>query len=142
MNQDFDIGGRKFKLGKIDAFKQFHIVRRVGPILADMLPALKDIAKAAKGGPDESEEMKLDQISKFVGPIMEGLSRLSDADADKVLFGLLSAVEVQHGGGSWAKVSNGTMLMMQDLELPVLLQLAGRAFMFNLSGFFAALPKQ
>lgn len=141
-DRDFSLGGRDFKLGKLDAFKQFHIVRRVAPILADLLPALKN----AQAGPGDlavmSEDKKLDMVGKFATPIMSGLSQLSDADAELVLYGLLSSVEMKQPAGNWARVATGTMLMIQDLELPQLLQIAGRAFMFNLSGFFAELPRQ
>lgn len=140
-DRDFEIGGRKFKLCKIDAFKQFHIVRRIGPLLSDLLPAMKGMQNQ-KNIEDLPEGDKLDLIAKFAGPIMNGLSKLPDADADLVLFGLLSAVEVQQAAGNWAKVSTSSMLMIQDLELSVLLQLAGRAFMFNLAGFFGALPQK
>lgn len=141
-DRDFEIGGRKFKLCKIDAFKQFHIVRRIGPLLADLLPAMTSMSTSVKNFEALSETDKFNQLAKFAGPLMTGLSKLSDADADLVLFGLLHAVEVQQAAGNWARVSTGSMLMIQDMELPVLLQLAGRAFMFNLSGFFAALPHQ
>lgn len=42
-DRDFKIGDREFKLNKIDAFKQFHLVRRVGPLLADLLPAMQNM---------------------------------------------------------------------------------------------------
>lgn len=142
-DRDFEIGSRKFKLCKIDAFKQFHIVRRIGPLLSDLLPAMKGMeTQSQKKIEDLPESEKLDMIAKFAGPIMNGLSKLADADANLVLFGLLEAVEVQQAAGNWARVSTGGMLMIQDLELPVLLQLAGRAFMFNLAGFFGALPQK
>lgn len=139
--RDFQIGAQKFKLCKINAFKQFHIVRRIGPLLSDLLPAMKGMSNV-KSLDSAPESEKLDQLAKIVGPIMLGLSKLSDADADLVLFGLLSSVEVQQAQGNWAMVATPTMLMIQDLELPVLLQLAGRAFAYNLSGFFAGLPHQ
>lgn len=139
-DRDFQIGGRNFKLCKIDAFKQFHIVRRVGPMLSDLLPAMKGMS--GKNLESLPEDEKLDAISKFVAPIMNGLSKLPDADADLVLFGLLAAVEAQQTTGNWIRISTGSMLMVQDLELPIMLQLAGRAFMYNLSGFFGALPQK
>lgn len=139
--RDFELGGKHFKLNKIDAFKQFHIVRRITPLLAELLPAMKNISKVNKNAESMSEEERLDQIAEFIGPIMNGLSKLSDEDSNRVLFGLLSSVEMQQSSGGWARVSTDSMLMIQDLELPVLLQIAGRAFMYNLSGFFQGLPR-
>lgn len=138
---EFKLGTRQFKMSKIDAFKQFHIARRISPILAEMLPAMQEMKNVSKLG-ELSEEAKLEQIAKFVAPIMMGLSKLSDADSEFVLYGLLASVEVQQSGGNWAPIARGPMLMIQEFELPDLLQIAGRAFMFNLSGFFGALPRQ
>ena len=140
MERDFEIGGRKFRLNKIPAMAQFRIVRRITPILSEMLPNMKHLGKV-KDFSSESE--KLEQIAQFVGPIMSGLSKLSDEDADKVLFGLLASVEIHQGDlVGWAKVSTESMLMFQDLELPAMLQIAGRAFMFNMAGFFQGLPQK
>ena len=141
MENSFEIGNRKFKIFKLDAFKQFHIVRRTTPILTEMLPVLKDLSVTTKNQ-NLSESEKFEQMAKILGPVMTGLSKLSDEDANKVLYGLLSAVETQQPQGGWAKVATESMLMMQDLELPTLLQIAGRAFAYNLSGFFSALPAQ
>jgi hypothetical protein len=138
MNRDFTIGERQFKLNKIDAFKQFHIVRRVGPVLSDMVPVMAKISKTAKE--DLNEDEKLEKFGELAKPILAGLSKLSDDDSNKVLFGLLSGVEMQYAG-AWGRVVVGDQLMYSDLDLPVLLQCAGRSFMFNLSGFFSALPQ-
>lgn len=140
MNErDFQIGERKFKLNKIDAFKQFHIVRRLGPILGDLIPVA---AKMKSMNTDKPQDEQLEELAKLVTPIMNGLSKLSDEDANKVLLGLCSAVEMQQMPvGNWARVATDGGLMFQDLELPVLIQIAGRAFMFNLSGFFAIAPQ-
>lgn len=140
--RDFEIGSRKFKLNKIDAFKQFHITRRLAPLLGELAPVMGSIAQSAKNSDLLSETEKLEQFAKLAAPVMNGLSKLSDQDADRVLYGLLSAVEIQQAAGNWARVATDSALMMQDLELPVLLQCAGRAFMFNLSGFFQGLPQK
>ncbi len=140
--QDFSIGDKQFKVRKLDAIKQFHILRRISPILEELLPALGGISKSAKNIDSLNEDEKFDVIAKFVGPIMKGLSQLSDEDANLVLFGLLSAVEIQQQpAGNWTSVVVGSSLMIQNLELPALMQLASQAFMFNLSGFFSALPQ-
>lgn len=141
MENSFEVSGRKFKLGKIDAFRQFHIVRRIGPLLAEFMPALAGMSKKKMDSLTEAE--KLDEFAKMMQPVMMGLSKLSDADADYVLYRLLGAVEVhQDQFNTWAKIATDSGLLMQDLELPVLLQVAGRSLMFNLSGFFALLPQK
>ncbi len=142
MNErDFEINGKKFKLNKIDAFKQFHIVRRIAPILADLIPAMKGMASAQKNLVSASEDEKFEVFAGLAAPLLNGLSKLSDTDANLVLHGLLASVEMSQEPAGWARISNGEMLMFQSLELPTLLQIAGRAFMFNMTGFFALMPQ-
>lgn len=143
MTNEFSIGARKFKVGKLDAFRQFHIVRRIGPLLAELMPAMGGIVKSKAKLDQLSEDEKLVEFGKIAQPLMQGLSRLSDADADYVLFRLLSCVEVEQPQfNTWARVATDTQIVMQDMELPVLLQAAGRSLMYNLSGFFALLPQK
>lgn len=133
--RDFQIGAQEFKLSKIDPFKQFHIVRRLGPILGDIIPVAQSIKNAVSG--EQSEDQKFETIAKLVQPILNGLSKLSDEDSNRVLLGLLSSVEMkQSPAGNWARVARDESLMIETLDLPVLLQAAGRAFAYNLSGFF------
>lgn len=139
--RNFELGGRKFKLGRMDAFKQFHIARRVAPLLSDLVPVLGGFANQKKPVEKMSEQEKLDMVAKFASPIMAALSKLSDEDSDKVLKGLLASVEMQQDSGNWAYIVRDNVVMINDLDLPVMLQVAGRAFMFNIGGFFSALPQ-
>ena len=142
MTEDFEINGRKFKLNKINALIQFHIVRRIGPLLTDLMTVLGQIKSKNVDGLDE--EAKLQEFARIANPIMLGLSKLSDADSEYVLFRLLSAVEIhQDQFNIWTKVAtpdNG--IVMQDLEFPILIQAATRSLMFNLKGFFSLLPQK
>lgn len=140
MDNSFSIGERQFKLSKINAMKQYHIVRRIAPILGEMLPAMKDIAKAHESK-SMTEDEKLDQAVRFAGPIMNGLSKLSDKDSEVVLYGLLAAVEIKQAEGNWAKIVQNDQLMFDNLDLPLMLQAAGRSFMYNMAGFFDVLQR-
>ena len=120
--------------------KQFHIVRRMGPILVDLLPEIQKLANL-KNFDKLPESQKFDKVAKLAVPFMHGLSKLTDEDADYVFQGLLASAEIQQAAGNWARVYLNGTLMFSDLDLPILIQVAGRAFMFNLSGFFAALPQ-
>lgn len=136
---DAEIRGRKFRFGKIDALKQFHVARRISPILTDAMPAMKQMKALEGAGFDKlSNDEKLDKVTAVMAPFISGMAKLDDKDAELVLFTLLSCTEVyQDQFKTWAKVANDKMIMMQDLDLPTLLQAAGRSFMHNLSGFFS-----
>lgn len=144
MENSFELGGRQFKLNKIDPFKQFHVARRMGPILVDLLPALRDAGgmTSVQKLAEIPETEKLNLVGKILSPIISGMSKLSDEDADRVLLDLLSAVEMQQPTGNWARVASDSLLMIQDFELADLLNIAGRSFVFNLSRFTSALPQQ
>lgn len=139
----FQIGTKTFKLNKIDVFKQFHIARRIGPILVDILPALTSLKKISDKQNELSEEKKFEEITKLLTPLLNGFSKLSDEDFNKVLLGLLSSVDYQQPTlGNWARVATDSIILFQDLEMTELVQIASRAFMFNLQGFFHALPQK
>lgn len=149
MENKFEAGGRQFVISKINAIRQFHIVRRIAPLLTELLPHLASLKKA-KDDIDDPEKMA--QLTLIATPILKGLATLSNRDSECVLYGLLSAAEMQQSSGNWAKVAifddNADeekrapgSLMINDMDLPLLLQVAGRVFVYNLSGFFAALPQ-
>jgi len=123
---EFELNGQTYRTGKIDARSQFHIVRRLAPVLGEIAPAA---AGGNMGGLDA------------LPPLANAIAKLSDADADYCLFGLLAVVSrKQPQGTGWGPVSTGNTLMYADIDMVGMLQLAWKALEFNMSGFFAALP--
>jgi hypothetical protein len=120
---EFELEGRTYRANKIDARTQFHIVRRLAPVLGEIAPALQ-----GKGGLDA------------LPPLANAVAKLTDSDADYVIFGLLKAVvRKQDQGLGWGPVATGEQLMSDDITMPLMLKLAWQSFSFNMSGFFAAL---
>lgn len=121
---EFELEGRTYRANKIDARTQFHIVRRLAPVLGEIAPALQ-----GKGGLDA------------LPPLANAVAKLTDSDADYVIFGLLKAVvRKQDQGLGWGPVATGEQLMYDDITMPLMLKLAWQSFSFNMSGFFADLP--
>ncbi len=122
---EFETEGRTYRVNKIDARSQFHIVRRLAPVLGQVAPAIQ----GGKGGMDA------------LPALADAIAKLSDDDADYVLFGLLKVVNrKQDQGLGWGPVCTGTSIMYDDITMPTMLKLAWEAMSFNMSGFFAALP--
>lgn len=123
---DFELNGHTYRAGTIDARTQFHIVRRLAPVFGELVPALR-------GGKADG----LDALPAIAG----ALAKLSDAEADYCLFGLLKPLaRKQPNGLGWGPVCTGETVLYDDITMPALMQLAWQSFSFNLSGFFAALP--
>lgn len=122
---ELELDGHTYRVGKLDARAQFHIVRRLAPVLGELAPALQ----GGKGGLDA------------LPPIATAVAKLSDADADYCIFGLLKVVSrKQPNGLGWGPVSTENLLMYDDIGMTQMLKLAWEALAFNMSGFFAALP--
>lgn len=122
---DFEVMGVTYRCSKLSANEQWHIVRRLLPVISQIAP----VAGKSEAG---AEALPL---------IADALARLSNSDDEYVRFGLLSCVKrKQEQGLGWAAVSTGHQLMFEDIDMAIMLQLCAKAFMHNLSGFFAALP--
>lgn len=143
---EFQIDGVTYRVGKIDARSQFHIVRRLAPILGQLAPAFQGKASLqATTAPAEGEEKKekaREAILDVLPHIADAIASLSDADADYVIFGLLKVItRKQDQGLGWGPVAtDGYQLMYMDISMPTMLKLAAKSLQFNMSGFFSALP--
>lgn len=134
---ELEINGQKYKFAKIDALKQFHIVRRLAPIIGELLSAVGPSFKEGQAVLNDEE-----QFTKALGPIAGAIGKLSDEEANYVLFSLLGSVQRHQAGGGWANIvaTGHHTLMFQDIELKAMFQLAVKAFSVNLGGFIDALP--
>lgn len=119
--RDFNLGDKNFRIGKIPAMRQFHILRRMSPLLSVIDP------KADKG------QVEL---------LTEALSSISDADADYIIYGLLAGVYVDNGQGlGFACVAPNGLLAYQNLNLVEIMTLAFEAIRENFLEFLGALPQ-
>lgn len=134
-----------FRAEQIDAMKQFHVVRRLAPVLAEIAVAFGSVklgdAMKATAAP-EATAANVDPATAAAGfaGVANALAKLSDDEANYVLHTLLSHVMREQPGQGWHRVSNGTALMFNDLKLPALMFLAYKSLQENLGDFFAAIP--
>lgn len=123
------IGNHNYRAGRIDARKQFHIVRR-------MAPFLEGLAKVKTSGAASLEEAGLAALPEMAAV----LARMDDETADYVLFGLLAPVRrEQENGLGWAPVCSGNTMAFDDISMAQMLQLAGESLRENLGDFFVIL---
>jgi len=121
MNDTVDVGGFQYRIGRIDARKQFHVARRLAPLLA---------------GLGDAASLNGDGFAKFLGPIADALSHMSDDDVDYVLDACLSVCHRVQPNGQGAQVMTRSGLMFQDIDMGQMIQLAVKVIQSNLGGFF------
>jgi hypothetical protein len=121
MNDIVEVGGQKYRIGRIDARKQFHVARRLAPLLAGM-SALGD---------------KSAGFAALIGPLTDALSGMSDEDVDYVLDVCLGACQrIQPNGQGAPVIARGGALMFEDMDMGQMIQLAVKVIQENLGGFF------
>jgi hypothetical protein len=130
---ELDIDAKKYRTGRLTAFQQFHIARKLAP-------ALFALGKAAMKDEGQLSSMKDFDVLLAFGPLVEVISKMSEADTEYVLNVCLSTCQRQEGN-AWAAVYTiGQRLMFEDIGLQAMLQLTVAVIRENLGNFFPAPP--
>lgn len=127
-----EIKGSVYRMGKLNALAQFHVTRRLGPILATMGISLSKLEAGAKG-------MSWDDFLPILEPITDVMAKMSNQDVDYVIITCLSVVSRQQGEGKFSPIMTGTNLLFEDIDMPVMLRLVVAVLQENLGGFLPGL---
>jgi hypothetical protein len=127
---DFEISGSTYRAEKISALKQFHVMRRLLPLLSGLAPALKIAREAKDGGTDV--------MLKMLEPMADILAKMSDEDSDYVIKTCLTGCYKQQGGAFAPITARDGQIMFQDIDMPTMLQITVKAIQENFGGFFTA----
>lgn len=140
------IGDEEFQIAGIDAIKQFHIVRRLGPGIITLVPLLELIPQfvglLTEETPSLDEEARALMYKKLREALREALpsvadafAHLSDEDANYVINNCLDYTWRKQEKG-WAKVRANGQIMFADLTMPTIMRLVFEVVKANLSDVF------
>ncbi|KVN17917.1 MULTISPECIES: phage tail assembly chaperone [unclassified Burkholderia] len=146
MATEIELNGARYAIGKLSAMQQFHVSRRIAPIIPPMIPVLlqfyEEMDKTEGVSADEKQGVLalVNSIAPVLQPFADALANLKDEDAEYVFGTCLSVVERWQGPG-WAKVWNTAhkTSMFDDIGIDVMLPLVVRAVVANLGPFIAGL---
>ena len=132
---EVEFKGVHYRIGTLDAFKQFHVARRLAPLMAQMAKAAEGVPQSADGTEDEKAAR---WFASIAGPLAEAFAGMSDETADYIIQTCLMAVSRDAGKGTWAPVlSRQKALMYQDIDMGTMVQLTMAVVQENLAGFFS-----
>ncbi|MDQ8033240.1 MAG: hypothetical protein REJ50_14600 [Bordetella sp.] len=132
---EIELSGNRYSIGKLSAKQQFHLSRRIAPIIPPLIPVYQRLARSGASLAEDGQA-----LSEMLQPFMDSLASMADADADQV-FDLCLSVVQRHQGASWANVWNAQhgVCLFQDMDLGVVLPLVVRVITANLGPFMLGL---
>jgi hypothetical protein len=142
MTTEPNIDGIQYRTGQLNAKLQFHVARRLAPVIAS-ISALATDGQAAPAplngtGEDMAATGQPDN-AKFFAVLADAIRALPDTDCDYVLSTCMSVV-MRRQGDHWIPVWNKASDQPQfaDITLNVLMQLTFAVIQDNLGGFMPA----
>ena len=131
---EITINGIPYRTGRLNAIKQFHVMRRVMPVIAASGPALQTALAGLQG----TGEADLAKLFDALGPIADAVGNLSDEASNFVIGTCLGVVTTNRVGSVWAPLANAQgALMFDDLPLASVLKLVMLVLQENLGSFLA-----
>jgi hypothetical protein len=132
------LSGINYKLGKLDAFKQFHVSRRLAPFYVALLESAKALRASLPADFDiETSKDELDFVALASSPIIEVIATMPDADVDYILKTCMAVVSIEQSEGIYAPLmTSAGMLMFADLSMPTMIGLTIAVVRQDLASFF------
>lgn len=141
-----NISGHNYQIGRLDAFRQFHVARRLAPAI--WVLGLAGAKADTFANADAEDSKVLGILGESIVGIANVISAMSNDDAEYVLRTCLSVCTREQTGANggttgWARVQapNGAMMFEDMNNMTVMLQLVFAVIKENLSDFFSALPE-
>lgn len=135
----FTIEGQEYLSGKLNVMQQFHVSRKLMPVLGSAASIARSMAPKAIGADGEPDEQASEvALVAAIPMIAEAIAKLTDADCDFVIFTCMSVVQrkVQQSG-SWAAVTSQSArrFMYDDITLPAMMQIVWHVLQENIGNF-------
>lgn len=146
---ELPIGERTYRTGKLNAFKQLHVARRVAPVMMSLgktlelvlgaTPAKKANDAEAEGlasvQPEDTTKADANAMVAML-PLAEALAAMKEEDVDYVINACLAVCELKQGD-AWQRVQAGNGRLMFDfIDLPIMMELTMTVIKENLVPFF------
>ena len=132
MSEEIELGGQVYRTGRIDTIKQFHVARRLAPVVAS-------VGTSMFVPPKDKEMTKEELLFHMFEPAMLVVSKMSDEDVNYIIGACLSVAQ-RKSGDKWAAVMTGGQIMFQDMDMSTTMRLTMDTLRGNLGDFFPQPP--
>lgn len=144
---EFVVGSHTYRSGKLDGMTQFHVLRRLTPVVAALVEARQSLVQAKvapadgsdEGGEAPKPEASTDTLAAIAIPIAKAVGAMSDEDSEYVLnkcFAVVSRRQGTEAQPTWSLLyRKGAGLMFNDLSALEMLAIAQQVIQENIGPF-------
>jgi hypothetical protein len=131
---EFEIDGHKYRAEKLDAMKQWHVSRKLAPLIPVMLPAflaMKDL---------ENPEEDLMGLANMLQPLADGFASMSDESSEYLINTCMVVVQRQVGN-TWGRVwdAPSKTSTFPDIDMLVMVKIVIKVIQDSLGSFISGL---
>lgn len=135
---EFEIDGRQFRVNKLSAMQQFHITRKIAPLIPPLMPIFAQVAKDQSKGISVKDDFEA--LGPLLQPFADGLAGMSDEASEYIFNNCLAAVMYKRGE-NWIKLwqPEAKVAMVAELEQDVslMIRLVVRVIQDSLAPFIS-----
>lgn len=118
----FEVKGKNYSSSPLDVFIQFHITRRLAPIIGSLV-----MLRSAMLRPED-----------MMPSLVEGLQKMSDTDSEYIIHNCLAVTQREiEGGNGWGPIfsASSKRMMYADVDMLVMLMITWNVLQDNLGDF-------
>jgi hypothetical protein len=136
--EELEVNGTWYRTGKLDAFKQFHLFRKLMPLFSGMGETAA--ARIARAAAEAGASDNLIGWASF-GPVAQAIADMTQSDSEFIIKTCLAVCQRKSPAGQWVRLATPQGdLMFEDIDLTVMLQLSFAVIQDNLAPFFPGRP--
>lgn len=131
---EITVNDQQYRIGKLTAMQQFHVSRRIAPIIPTLIPVFVKLTR------DGGLSGDLAGFGEVLAPFADGISKLEDQASEEIIAMCLAVVS-RLDGQKWSPVWNRQYktCMFDDIDLSVMINLAVQVIKDSLTPFIRGL---
>ena len=140
---ELELKNKTYRIDRLDALTQFHLVRKLTPVLAAAGISIKALVKSG-----ESLDGGLDGLLPVIEPVSKIMAKMDTEDVNFILFSCLTKVARKQDDGRYQSVivgdassvsAVGMRFMFEDIDMMIMIRLTIEVLRVNLGPFFEEL---
>lgn len=141
------VAGVQYRVGRMNAMSQFHVGRRVAPLLFALGAA--GVGMLGKEPPSGEDGDGLKAFVPMIAPVAQVLSQMTDTESEYVIAECLQVVEREVSSGRWGPMVStdagarlAHRMLFSDVDMRIMLRLVLESLKENLGDFWRGLESE